>query len=56
MHGGANEATIKMLREIGSVDGIPSFVEKVKNKETKLMGLVIVCTRVLILVQSKSRN
>ena len=38
MHGGANEATIKMLREIGSVDDIPSFVEKVKNKETKLMG------------------
>ena len=38
MHGGANEAVVKMLRQIGSVDEIPSFLEKVKRKETKLMG------------------
>lgn len=38
MHGGANEATIKMLREIGTVEKVPLFLEKVKKKETKLMG------------------
>lgn len=26
-HGGANEAALKMLEEIGSVDNIPSFIE-----------------------------
>ncbi len=39
-HGGANEAVLKMLAEIGSVDRIPAFIEQVKNKESnvKLMG------------------
>ncbi|MEK7989724.1 MAG: citrate synthase [Thiotrichaceae bacterium] len=39
-HGGANEAVIKMLGEIGDVKNIPSFIEKVKDKEnpTRLMG------------------
>jgi citrate synthase len=39
-HGGANEAVLKMLAEIGSVDNIPSFIEKVKDKNSgvKLMG------------------
>ncbi len=39
-HGGANEAVIKMLREIGSVENIPAFIEKVKDKNSgvKLMG------------------
>jgi citrate synthase len=39
-HGGANEAVLKMLGEIGSVDNIPSFIEKVKDKNSgvKLMG------------------
>lgn len=37
-HGGANEAVIKMLNEIGTPDNIPSFIEKVKNKELRLMG------------------
>jgi citrate synthase len=39
-HGGANEAVIKMLKEIGSVDKIPDFIAKVKNKEDgiRLMG------------------
>jgi citrate synthase len=39
-HGGANEAVIQMLEEIGDVKNIPSFIEKVKNKVdgTKLMG------------------
>ncbi|MFC5513740.1 citrate synthase [Massilia jejuensis] len=39
-HGGANEAALTMLKEIGSVDNIPSFIEKVKDKNSgvKLMG------------------
>ena len=31
-HGGANEAVIKMLDEIGTVDNVPRFLEDVKNK------------------------
>jgi len=38
LHGGANEAVLKMLRHIESVDNIPGFLEKVKNREEKLMG------------------
>jgi len=39
-HGGANEAALNMLKEIGSVDKIPEFVEQVKDKNSgvKLMG------------------
>lgn len=37
-HGGANEAVVKMLQEIGSADKIPEFLQKVKNKELRLMG------------------
>jgi citrate synthase len=39
-HGGANEAALQMLAEIGTVDKIPAFVEKVKDKNSKvrLMG------------------
>ncbi len=39
-HGGANEAALKMLEEIGTVDNIPAFIEKVKDKTSKikLMG------------------
>jgi citrate synthase len=38
LHGGANEAVLRMLREIGSVDKIPEFLEAVKRGERKLMG------------------
>jgi citrate synthase len=38
LHGGANEAVVKMLTEIGSVDKIPSYVERVKKGEFRLMG------------------
>ena len=38
LHGGANEAVLRMLARIGSVENIPAFLEKVKNKEEKLMG------------------
>jgi citrate synthase len=38
LHGGANEAVIRMLTEIGSMDNIPAFIERVKNREVRLMG------------------
>ena len=38
LHGGANEAVLRMLRRIDSVDNIPDFLEKVKAREEKLMG------------------
>lgn len=39
-HGGANEACLKMLEDIGSVDKIPQFIEKAKDKNDpfRLMG------------------
>ena len=39
-HGGANEAALSMLSEIGSVENIPRYIEKAKNKEDpfRLMG------------------
>ncbi len=38
LHGGANEAVLRMLRRIGTVDNIPGFIEGVKNGKEKLMG------------------
>ncbi len=38
LHGGANEAVLHMLREIGTVKNIPSYIERVKNGEMRLMG------------------
>ena len=38
LHGGANEAVLKMLRRIGTIDNIPAFMEGVKRKEERLMG------------------
>src|SRR5471030_2733071 len=38
LHGGANEAVLKMLQEIGSKDHIPAFIKKVKAGEGRLMG------------------
>ncbi len=39
-HGGANEAALNMLEEIGSVDRIPEFIKKAKDKTSgfRLMG------------------
>jgi citrate synthase len=39
-HGGANEAALNMLREIGTVDRIPEFIERAKDKNDpfRLMG------------------
>jgi citrate synthase len=38
LHGGANEAVLRMLREIGSKEKIPEFIKKVKAREALLMG------------------
>ncbi len=39
LHGGANEAVLQMLSEIGSVKNVPDFIQRVKSGEgTRLMG------------------
>ena len=38
LHGGANEAVLRMLNEIATVDNIPGYVEKVKAGKFRLMG------------------
>jgi citrate synthase len=38
LHGGANEAVLRMLDEIGDRKNIPEFIEKVKKGEGRLMG------------------
>jgi citrate synthase len=38
LHGGANEAVLRMLNEIGSVANIPGFIKRVKAGEGRLMG------------------
>ena len=38
LHGGANEAVLRMLEAIEHVDNVPQFIEDVKNRKRKLMG------------------
>ncbi len=38
LHGGANEAVLKMLTEIGSIEHVPAFIKRVKGGEGRLMG------------------
>ncbi len=38
LHGGANEAVLRMLDEIGTKDNIPAFVKEVKEGKGRLMG------------------
>ncbi|HYB95588.1 MAG TPA: citrate/2-methylcitrate synthase, partial [Vicinamibacterales bacterium] len=38
LHGGANEAVLRMLKEIGSIQNIPDFIKRVKGGEGRLMG------------------
>jgi citrate synthase len=38
LHGGANEAVLRMLAEIGSMSNIPGFIKRVKAGEGRLMG------------------
>jgi citrate synthase len=38
LHGGANEAVLRMLQQIGHPKNVPAFIERVKKGETRLMG------------------
>jgi citrate synthase len=38
LHGGANEAVLRMLKEIGSIRNVPDFITRVKRGEGRLMG------------------
>lgn len=38
LHGGANEAVVRMLTEIGSIDQVPAFIDSVKAGAGRLMG------------------
>jgi len=38
LHGGANEAVLRMLDEIGSKDKVPAFIKEIKDGKGKLMG------------------
>ncbi len=38
LHGGANEAVLRMLRRIESAENVPEFLEGVKKREERLMG------------------
>jgi citrate synthase len=38
LHGGANEAVLKMLAEIGSLEHVPAFIKRVKAGDVRLMG------------------
>ena len=38
LHGGANEAVLRMLAEIGSIKNVPAFIKRVKGGDGRLMG------------------
>jgi citrate synthase len=38
LHGGANEAVLRMLHDVGSKDNVPAFIKRVKSGEGRLMG------------------
>jgi len=38
LHGGANEAVLRMLKEVGSKDRVPEYIKRVKDGEVRLMG------------------
>ncbi|MEK6651107.1 MAG: citrate synthase [Bacteroidota bacterium] len=38
LHGGANEAVLRMLDEIGTINGVPAFIKEVKEGKGRLMG------------------
>jgi citrate synthase len=38
LHGGANEAVLRMLTEIGSIASVPAFIKRVKGGDGRLMG------------------
>ncbi len=38
LHGGANEAVLRMLKRIGTTENVPDFIDGVKNGNERLMG------------------
>jgi citrate synthase len=38
LHGGANEAVVRMLEEIKTIDNVPAFIQSVKDGNGRLMG------------------
>jgi citrate synthase len=38
LHGGANEAVLRMLAEIGSIKNVPAFIKRIKGGDGRLMG------------------
>jgi citrate synthase len=38
LHGGANEQVLRMLNDIGSMENIPAYIDRVKRGELRLMG------------------
>lgn len=38
LHGGANEAVLRMLERIGRKENVPSFIRSVKERKEKLFG------------------
>lgn len=38
LHGGANEAVVRMLEEIGTLENVPAFIQSVKDGKGRLMG------------------
>ena len=45
LHGGANEAVLRMLDEIGDRQNVPEFIEHVKAGHGRLMGSATASTR-----------
>jgi citrate synthase len=39
IHGGANEAVLRMLEDVGSVENVAAYIDRVKRKEFRLMGV-----------------
>ena len=57
-HGGANEAVLNMIDEIGSVDNIPEYINKAKDKDDpfRIMGFVIGVQKLRSQSQSNAAN
>ena len=50
LHGGANEAVLRMLERIGRVDNIGPFLEGVKNRKEKMFGFGHRCTASILVM------
>ena len=43
LHGGANEAVIRMLKQIGKVENVPKFIEDVKARKDSTLRIWTSC-------------